>query len=73
MDENGEVRVKMEGSCAACCVGCQTNFHVPIEKALKENVPGVTKVIVLWGNGPKEPLPLQGNYGAGDMSSPGHP
>ncbi len=42
-EETGEVLVELQGTCAGCPYS-QITLTSYVEKALKENVPGVTKV-----------------------------
>lgn len=41
--EDGVVKVKLQGACASCPMSTMT-LSMSIEKALKDNVPGVKKV-----------------------------
>ncbi|MBW1721745.1 MAG: NifU family protein [Deltaproteobacteria bacterium] len=43
VDENGVVKVKLQGSCAGCPMS-QMTLKMGIEKMLKQNVPEVTRV-----------------------------
>jgi len=43
VDENGVVKVKLQGACAGCPMS-QMTLKMGIEKILKQNVPEVSKV-----------------------------
>ena len=43
VDENGVVKVKLQGSCAGCPMS-QMTLKMGIEKILKKDVPGVERV-----------------------------
>lgn len=48
VDEDGSILLDLQGSCATCPAQDAT-LHQVIEPYLKENVPGVTCVILLAG------------------------
>jgi Fe-S cluster biogenesis protein NfuA len=43
VDEDGVVRVRLQGHCAGC-PGAQMTLSMGIERKLKENIPEVTRV-----------------------------
>jgi Fe-S cluster biogenesis protein NfuA len=73
VEKNGEVKVQVAGSCAACCVGCGMDFNSEIERVLKADVPEVKKIVVERGSTARAATSFQGNYGVGDPTPPGHP
>ena len=43
VDENGVVKVRLQGACAGCPMS-QMTLKMGIEKFLKENIPGIERV-----------------------------